>query len=95
MDQGRKETRDFLANEGDDHDNVNLVDIELKPQIEEKIQSSPDLLEEGFNLSFASKAADPKAISELQGTPTLSKLFAKRYKIYIQRLTSISSSGSL
>ena len=62
-DQGPKdqnsEMRDFSpANKGDDHDDVNLVDMELEPQIEDEIHSSADFLEGAFNLSFASKAAD-------------------------------------
>ena len=62
MDRGPKdqnsETRDFSpANKGDDHDDVNLVDMELEPQIEEEIHSSAGFLEGAFNLSFASKAA--------------------------------------
>ena len=65
MDQGPKdhnsETRDFsAADEGDDHNNVNLVNIELEPQIADEIHSSADFPEGAFNLSFASKAADPR-----------------------------------
>ena len=64
MDQGPKdqnsETRDFsAADEGDDHDNVNLVNMELEPQIEDEIHCSADFLEGALNISFASKAADP------------------------------------
>ena len=65
MDQGPKDqnsgTREFSAvDEGNDHDNVNLVNMELEPQIEDEIHSSADFLEGAFNLSFASKAADPR-----------------------------------
>ena len=73
MDQSLKdqnsETRDFSASdEGDDHDNVNLMDMELKPQIEDEIHSSADFLESAFNLSFTSKAAGDlrSAFSEYQ-----------------------------
>jgi len=56
------ETRDFSpTNEGDDHDDVNLVDMKLEPPIEDEIHSSAGLLEGVFNLSLASKAADPGA----------------------------------
>lgn len=54
MDQGLKdqnsETRDFSpVDEGDD---VDLVDMELEPRIEDEINSSADFLEGGFYLSF-------------------------------------------
>ena len=73
MDQGPKdqnsETRDFsTADEGDDHDNVNLVNMELEPQIEDEIHSSADFLEGTFHLSFASKAADPRTSRKPTGT---------------------------
>ena len=65
MDQGPKdqnsETRDFsAADKGNDHDNVNLVNMKLEPQIKDEIHSSADSLEGAFNLSFASKTADPR-----------------------------------
>lgn len=49
MDQGPKdqnsETRDFsAADEGDDHDNVNLVDMEVELQNEDEIHSSANFL---------------------------------------------------
>ena len=55
MDQGPKdqnsETRDFsLADEGDNHDNVNLMDMELEPQLEDEIPSAADLLAGTFNI---------------------------------------------
>ena len=79
MDQSPKdqnsETRDFsAADEGDDHDNVNLMDMELEPQIEDKIHSSADFLEGAFNLSFASKAADSRTSRKLTGTAELDTL---------------------
>ena len=79
MDQSPKdqnsETRDFsAADEGDDHDNVNLVDIELEPEIEDEIHSSADFLEGAFNLSFASKAADPGTSRRPTGTAELGTL---------------------
>ena len=57
MDQGPKdqnsETRDFSpADEGDNHDNVNLMDMELEPQLEDEIPSAADLLAGTFNMSF-------------------------------------------
>lgn len=65
MDQSPKdqnsETRDYsAADEGDGHDNVNLVDMELEPEIEDEIHNSADFFEGAFNLSFASKAADTR-----------------------------------
>ena len=73
MDQSPKdqnsETRDFsTTDEGDDHDNVNLVDMELEPKIEDEIHSSADFLEGAFNLSFVSKAADPRTSRKPTGT---------------------------
>ena len=73
MDQSPKdqnsEMRDFsVADEGDDHDNVNLMDMELEPQIKDKIHSSADFLKGAFNISFASKAADPRTSRKLTGT---------------------------
>ena len=77
MDQSLKdqnsETRDFSAADGNDHDNV-LVDMELEPQIEDEIHSSADFLEGAFNLSFASKAADPRTLRRLTGTAELGTL---------------------
>ena len=79
MDQSPKdqnsETRAFsAADEGDDHDNVNLVDMELEPQIEDETHSSADFLEGAFNLSFASKAAGPRTSREPTGTAEFSTL---------------------
>ena len=78
MDQSPKdqnsETRDFSADEGDVHDNVNLVDMELEPEIEDEIHSSADFLERAFNLSFASKAADPRTSRKPTGTAELGTL---------------------
>ena len=79
MDQSPKdqnsETRDFsAADEGDDHDNVNLVDMELEPEIEDEIHSSADFLEGAFSLSFASKAADPRTSRKPTGTAELGTL---------------------
>ena len=56
------------ADKGNDHDNVNLVDMELEPQIEDEIHSSADFLEGAFNLSFTSKAADPRTLRKPTGT---------------------------
>ena len=63
MDQGPKdqnsETRDLSpADEGDNHDNVNLMDMELEPQLEDEIPSAADLLAGAFNISFATYEAD-------------------------------------
>ena len=73
MDQGSKdqnsETRDFSAADvGDDHDSVSLVNMELEPQIEDEIHSSADFPEGAFNLSFASKEADPRTSRKPTGT---------------------------
>ena len=80
MDQSPKdqnsETRDFsTTDEGDDHDNVNLVDMELEPEIEYEIHSSADFLEGAFNLSFVSKAADPRTSRKPTGTAEYSAHF--------------------
>ena len=63
MDQGPKdqnsETRDLSpADEGNNHDNVNLMDMELEPQLEDEIPSAADLLAGAFNISFATYEAD-------------------------------------
>lgn len=79
MDQSPKdqnsETRDFsAADKGDDHDNVNLVDMELELQIEDDIHSSANFLGGAFNLSIGSKAADLRASRKPTGTAEISKL---------------------
>ena len=63
MDQGPKdqnsETRNLSpADEGDNHDNVNLMDMELEPQLEDEIPSAADLLAGAFNISFVTYEAD-------------------------------------
>ena len=69
------ETRDFsAADEGDDHGNVSLVDMELEPQIEDEIHSSADFLEGAFNLSFTSKAAGLRTSRKPTGTAEFSTL---------------------
>jgi len=57
----------MLADKSDDHDDVNLVDMELKPQIEDEIHSSADFLEGAFDLPFASKVADLGTSRKLTG----------------------------
>ena len=46
------------ADEGDNHDDVNLMDMELEPQIEDEIPSAADFLAGAFNISFATYEAD-------------------------------------
>ena len=63
MDQGPKdqnsETRNLSpADEGDNHDNVNLMDMELEPQLEDEIPSAADLLAGAFNISYPTYEAD-------------------------------------
>ena len=63
------ETKYFsAADEGDGHDNINRVNMEHEPQIEEEIHSLIDFPEGAFNLSFASKAADPRTSRKPTGT---------------------------
>ena len=61
MDQGPKdqnsETRD-LSPANDNHDNVNLMDMELEPQLEDEIPSAADLLAGAFNISYPTYEAD-------------------------------------
>ena len=63
MDQGSKdqnsEMRDLSpADEGDNHDNINLMDMELEPQFEDEIPSAADLLAGAFNISYPTYEAD-------------------------------------
>ena len=73
MDQSPKdqtsETRDFsAADEGDDQHNVNLVDMELEPEIEDEIHSSADFLIFHSLLKQQTKAADPRTSRKPTGT---------------------------
>ena len=74
MDQGLKdqnsEMRDFSPTyKGDDHDNVNLMDMEDQPQIEDEIHSSADFLAGAFIFHWLLTKQTLKLRRKLLGQP--------------------------